>query len=403
VSAHIEDTPGGDPGDPIAKIGDLAAAAGIRRVHLLSWRDLDDVEAGGSEVHAAHVARLWAAAGLDVMLRTSHAQGHPTRVNRDGYRVVRKAGRYLVFPRAALSEMAHRAGPRDAMVEIWNGMPFFTPLWDHRPKVVLLHHIHAEMWQMVLGKDNPGLARFGDTVESKIAPWLYRRSRIVTLSESSKADMVSLRGFRAERISVVPPGIDPHFSPGGRRDEQPLVVAVGRLVPVKRYDLLIRSVAEARKRCAGLQLVIVGDGYEREMLDAVVAELDAEAWVSFAGHISEDEVVALYRRAWVVASASAREGWGMTLTEAAACGTPVVATRIAGHTDSVADGLSGLLTDGTADALGNAIADVVSDPVLRARLSAGALTHAGRLTWEATATGIMRALAEEAGRKRFRH
>jgi glycosyltransferase involved in cell wall biosynthesis len=393
----------GDVGnDPIAKIGDLAAAAGIRRVHMLSWRDLDDVEAGGSEVHAAHVARLWAAAGLDVMLRTSYAQGHPPRVTRDGYRVVRKAGRYLVFPRAALSEIAHRAGPHDAMVEIWNGMPFFSPLWDVGPKVVLLHHIHAEMWQMVLGADNPGLARFGDTVESRVAPWLYRRTRIVTLSESSKQEMVKLRGFRKDRITVVPPGIHPRFSPGGQRSERPLVVAVGRLVPVKRYDLLIRSVAEARRRCGEVQLVIVGDGYEREGLDTLVSELDAESWVTFAGHVSDDGVVDLYRQAWLVASASAREGWGMTLTEAAACGTPVVATRIAGHTDSAADGVSGILTEGTADALGAAIASVVTDPGLRRRLSEGALRHASTLTWEATATGIMRALGEEATRKRFR-
>ena len=115
--------------DAVAKIGDLAAAAGLRRIHLFSWRDLADVEAGGSEVHAANVARLWAAAGLDVTLRTSYAQGQSKTVVRDGYRVVRKAGRYLVFPRSVAAELAGRMGPHDALVEYWNGMPFFSPLW----------------------------------------------------------------------------------------------------------------------------------------------------------------------------------------------------------------------------------------------------------------------------------
>src|ERR1700737_1260792 len=87
-----------DDSDARAKLGDLAASAGIRRIHVLAWRDLDDVEAGGSELHIANVAKLWAEAGIDVTLRTSYAQGHPRRVTRDGYRVIRRAGRYLVFP-----------------------------------------------------------------------------------------------------------------------------------------------------------------------------------------------------------------------------------------------------------------------------------------------------------------
>ena len=98
-------------------------------IHMLSWRDLADVEAGGSEVHAANVARLWAEAGIEVTLRTSYAQGQAPVVTRDGYRVIRRAGRYLVFPRAAGSEMIGRHGPSDALVEIWNGMPFFSPVW----------------------------------------------------------------------------------------------------------------------------------------------------------------------------------------------------------------------------------------------------------------------------------
>src|SRR3954454_16226405 len=127
---------------PLQKLGDLAAAAGIRRVHMLSWRDLDDVEAGGSEVHAANVARLWAEAGIEVLLRTSYAQGQPRRAIRDGYEVDRRAGRYLVFPRAIASEMLGRHGEADALVEIWNGMPFFSPVWERKPKVVVLHHVH---------------------------------------------------------------------------------------------------------------------------------------------------------------------------------------------------------------------------------------------------------------------
>jgi glycosyltransferase involved in cell wall biosynthesis len=366
---------------------------------MLAWRDLDDPEAGGSEVHASTVAALWAEAGIDVTIRTSFAAGHPPVVERDGYRVVRRAGRYLLFPRAALAEIARLHGPRDAMVEIWNGMPFLSPLWTRSPKVVVLHHVHAEMWRMVLP---PGLARLGNAIERRWAPPLYRRERVVTLSESSRREIVDDLGFPAERVDVVPPGVDPRFTPGSRHGAPPpRVLAVGRLVPVKRFDVLIRAADEARRRVPGLTLTIVGEGYESEKLERQVRQLRAESWVTFTHGVSDTELVELYRSARLVASASAREGWGMTLTEAAACGTPAVATRIAGHVDAVAEDVSGLLADDEA-ALGRALARVAGDDDLWARLAKGAVHHAGGFTWEATAHGLLTALAEEASARGFR-
>ena len=380
-----------DAPDHKQKLGDLAAAAGIRRVHMLAWRDLDDVEAGGSEVHAAEVARLWSEAGIEVVMRTSYAQGHPPRARRDGYEVIRKAGRYLVFPRAALSEATHRYGRRDALVEIWNGMPFFSPIWASGPRIVFLHHIHADMWKMVLP---PNLARMGDTLERKVAPRIYRNSRMITLSPSSKAEMLEV-GFRDELVEVVPPGVDPRFRPGGTRSASPLVVGVGRLVPVKRFDRLIHAVVAARRSAPDLELVLVGTGPDRADLESLVESLDAGSYVRFAGRVEDDELVELYQQAWAVASTSVREGWGMTLTEAAACGTPAVATRIAGHEDAVAEGVSGLLADDEAD-MARHLARVATDAALRARLSAGALAHAGQFTWANTATRVLETLADEA-------
>jgi glycosyltransferase involved in cell wall biosynthesis len=379
------------PASAKAKLGDLAAAAGLRRIHMLAWRDLDDVEAGGSEVHAATIARLWSEAGIEVVMRTSYAQGHPPLEHRDGYQVIRKAGRYLVFPRAAGSEVLHRYGPRDGLVEIWNGMPFFSPLWATGPRVVFLHHVHADMWKMVLP---PRLATFGDTIERRVAPLLYRRSRMITLSPSSRQEMLDV-GFRPERIEVVPPGVDPKFTPGGTLSPTPTVLAVGRLAPVKRFDLLIRSVAKAREQAPDLSLTIVGAGPERGRLRALVASLAAEDFVTFEGRLSDQELVDHYRAAWVVASTSIREGWNMTLTEAAACGTPAVATRIPGHVDAVADGTSGLLADDL-DGIAASLVAIASDPDLRDRLRAGALEHSRQFTWQNTATRILEALADEA-------
>ena len=381
----------------LSKIGDLASEAGLRRVTMLAWRDLDDPEAGGSEIHASTVAKTWAEAGVEVTMRTSYAAGHPQVAVRDGYRVIRKAGRYLVFPRAMISQRAGWHGRSDGLVEIWNGMPFFSPVWATGPRIVFLHHHHAEMWDMTLP---PRLARIGRLVESRLAPPMYRRTNIVTLSDTAKGELVDEMGLPAERITVVRPGIDPQFSPGGGRAATPLIVAVGRLVPVKRFDLLIDVLAELRGRHPELEAVIVGEGYLREELEAQRHELGADSWIHLPGRVTDDELISLYRQAWVVASTSAREGWGMSMTEASACGTPVVATAISGHGDSVIPGVTGLLAEGRREPFADALEAVLGDPDLRGRLGEGGLQFASELTWDATALGTFEVLARDASERR---
>ena len=373
-------------------IGEIAERAGLKRIDVLAWRDFDDPEAGGSELHAHRVMVAWSEAGLDVSLTTSSVPGGRRVVRRDGYRVIRRAGRYSVFPRSILSGAVGRIGAGDGVVEIWNGMPFFSPVWARSPQITFLHHVHAEMWRMVLPR---GMAEFGHLLEHRIAPPFYRGSRIVTLSHSSKAEIVERLHLPADRITVTPPGVEPRFTPGGERSPVPLVVAVGRLVPVKRFHLLIEALVRIKADMPGLRAVIAGEGYERPALEALVRGHGAESWIELPGFVDADELVDLYRSAWVVASSSLREGWGMTVTEAGACGTPAVATRIGGHEDAVVDGKSGLLVDGNDDMV-RALAAVLRDDILRRRLGLGALERAGRLTWDATARGTLAALGAEA-------
>jgi glycosyltransferase involved in cell wall biosynthesis len=220
---------------------------------------------------------------------------------------------------------------------------------------------------------------------------------VITLSESSRRELVDELGFPESRVSVVSPGISDAFRPGGERAPVPLVVAVGRLAPVKRFPLLVEALLRLRQDHPDLEAVIVGDGEERPALEAQVAAAGAGEWLRLPGRVSDDELIDLYRRAWVLASASAREGWGMTITEAAACGTPAVVTRISGHQDAVVEGTSGLLAEPAE--LGAAIGRVLGDGALRARLSTGALAHAAGFTWEATAFSTLAVLAEDARRR----
>jgi len=379
----------------VGKIGDLAAEAGLRRIHMLAWRDLADVEAGGSEVHAATIAALWARAGIEVTIRTSYAQGALPESVRDGYKVIRRAGRYLVFPRAVGSEILGRHGARDGLVEIWNGVPFFSPVWARGPRVTWLHHVHEAMWPMVLP---PNLARAGQFLERRIAPPFYRTTKVITLSESSRATILDRMGMRPANVSVVPPGIDSSFCPSGDKSPTPKIVAVGRLMPSKAFDVLIDAVNRVREDVPA-SLVIIGEGYERDSLQRRVTELGAEEWCEIPGHISDSDLIDHYRSAWVLASASRSEGWGMTITEAAACGTPSVATRISGHVDAIDDGVTGLLVSNETE-LSDGILRLLTDHDLRSQMSESAKRWAESFTWERTAHDTLSVLAKEALRQR---
>jgi glycosyltransferase involved in cell wall biosynthesis len=389
LTSELRVIPGGSRATSLAEV---AEGAGLRRVEMLAWRDLDDLEAGGSELHAAEIASRWAEAGIEVTMRTSAVDGGAAHIERDGYRVVRRGGRHLVFPRVATRGVVGAIGRADGLVEIWNGMPFFSPSWARCPHIVFLHHVHAEMWRMTLRPTV--LARIGETIEARVAPPLYRRTPIVTLSSSSRDEIVEQLGLPADRVHVVPPGVEQRFRPGNSRATFPLVVAVGRLVPVKRFDLLIDALAEVHAEHPHLRAVIAGEGNERPLLEARIDHHGAGDWIELPGRVSDAELLSLYQQAWVVASASQREGWGMTLTEAGACGTPAVASRIAGHSDAVADGHSGLLFDDRAG-LVDQLRRIVADGSLRARLGRGAQVLASHRSWDGAALATLQVLADE--------
>lgn len=429
--------------DPVGKIGDIAAAAGIRRVEMVAWRDLDHPEAGGSELHAASVAERWAAAGIDVTIVASRPEGQNLPSTRDGYHIERPAGRYHIFAAVAAprtveriirhlpgrldppdrrrtdrdrtdrdrtdrnrtdrrltrSGWPHGATPGgtarrpapDATVEIWNGMPFFSPLWADRPRLVFLHHVHDRMWDLVLP---PILASAGRFIERRLAPPIYRSTPVVTLSDSSRDSIVSELGFDPAKVHVVEPGVDERFVPGRAKSERPLVVACGRLVRYKRFDLLVDTLVELKARHPGLQAVIAGEGAERADLESRVAGHGAAGWLKLPGYVDADELVELYQRAWAVASTSAFEGWGMTISEAAACATPAVVSPITGHTDVVADGITGFLAQPGREMVARLDA-LLSDPLLRHRMSRAARHRSAQLTWDRTALETMRLLADQ--------
>jgi glycosyltransferase involved in cell wall biosynthesis len=377
-------------------MAEAAAAAGISRIHMVCWRDLDHPEAGGAEEHTTQIGRHLVLAGLEVVHHTGELPSGPDEIVRDGVRVVRRGGRVGVFATSVTDELRGRMGPRDAMIDVFHGMPFFTPLWARGPRAAMIHHVHLGTWHHLL----PAPAdRVGHFIENRIVPFLYRNEIILTIADSTKHEIIEGLRLPEKNVRVVVNGIDPRFRPGGARNARPLVVAVARMMPQKGLTDLIPILAAVRERVPDLEAVIIGDGPQRPELEALRRAHGATEWLDLPGRLPDDELVAWYQRAWLAVSSSRREGFGLTLTEAAACGTPVVASRISGHVDAVVEGRTGHLVDGPVE-FADVVVDLLDDEARRAALSASARDVAASFTWDATAAAVLDALCEDAARRR---
>jgi len=374
---------------PEGNLDSLIDKSGINRVLILQWRDLDDPDAGGSEVHSHNIAEIWAAKGLQVTFRTSSVEESLRSISRSGYASVRSGGRYGVFLAAPMDVLTSRLGRFDALVEVWNGVPFMTPLLTRGPNMAFLHHQHGPLWDVAFPRP---LAGFGRFLERKIFPNFYRSTPIVTLSESSRSELSSVLGFRQKSIHVVEPGISHSFHPSLNKSEFPLVVIAGRLSPYKQIDRVINVINKVRSTVPNVKLEIIGEGPDYGRIRNVIESLPDGSWVSLRGRVSENELVDTYQRAWVTASASLSEGWGMTLTEAARCGTASVASNIPGHVDAVSNGVSGYLFDND-DEFEKHLVSLLSSRDNAISLGESAAEWSSRFTWEKAATESFRVLA----------
>jgi glycosyltransferase involved in cell wall biosynthesis len=228
--------------------------------------------------------------------------------------------------------------------------------------------------------------------ETRLAPALYGKDRIITISQSSKEEIVRELRFADGNVSVVAPGVDKLFSPTRGKSPTPLIVAVGRLVRSKRFDRVIKAAAKARRQVSDIQLIVVGSGSENSNLQDLVQESNYGNWIQFVGHVSDRELASIYSAAWLLVSASATEGWGMTVTEAARCGTPAAVTQSVGLCDSVIAGVTGVVVP--EEELSKSIVELMFDHDRRNRLSDSARERALSLTWDRTSYQVLNLLLD---------
>lgn len=365
----------------------------IQSVLLLCWRDTGHPQGGGSETYLQRIGAQLAESGVRVTLRTARYRGAARTEIVDGIRISRGGGRLSVYIWAGLAMVLARIGvgplrgvKPDVVIDSQNGIPFLARLAYGRRAMVLVHHCHRDQWP-VAGRL---MSRFGWFVESRLSPRVHRDNQYVTVSLPSARDLVDL-GVDASRIAVVRNGVDlaPAASLSLPRSVEPRIVVLSRLVPHKQIEDVLDAVALLAPVVPGLRLDVVGGGWWAERLVAHARRLGISSAVSFHGHVDESTKHEVLQRAWVHALPSRKEGWALAVIEAAQHGVPTVGYRSSGGlTDSIVDGVTGLLVDNHRG-LVTALETLLTDDVLRDQLGAKARVRAAEFSWSQSACSML--------------
>jgi glycosyltransferase involved in cell wall biosynthesis/O-antigen/teichoic acid export membrane protein len=364
-----------------------------RHILVLTDRDWTHPQGGGTGTNLYGQISRWVAWGHRVTVIAGDYPGAKREERLGPLLTVHRMGtRVTVFPRAAWAVLRGRIGrDADVALEVINGIAFFTPAWLRKPRVALVHHVHRRMYVEELGRVGAIAAWLLETIPLRL---LYRGTPFLTISNAARRDLIAV-GVPASDIHVTYLGVEPTQFARGERSPTPLLLYLGRLKQYKR----IENVLDVLEAIPEAELEIAGAGDHRPALEAEIARRGLAERVRMLGFVDEDSKPALYGRAWVALTASSAEGWCLTVTEAAACGTPSAALRVGGLPESIVDGETGMLADDVPE-LTEKVRAIVADPGLRDRLGKAAETRARSLTWENAAHGSLDVLAPAAEAER---
>ncbi len=359
------------------------------KILVLNWLDPENPQAGGAEVHLHQIFRRLVAWGHSVTLLCSAWPGCERRAALDGIEVHRVGSRYTLSLAAPLY-FRRRLRPErfDVVVEDLNKVPFFSPFWGvGAPVTLIVHHLF-------------GTAAFQEaSLPVATATWLlelpvarvFRSVPTAAVSDSTAEDLVR-RGIPRSGIEIIPNGVDLEvLSPLAREERFPeaTLLYLGRLKRYKRVDLLLQAVAVLVRRGTSCRLLVAGRGDDQPRLEVLRESLGLREHVEFLGFVSEVQKRDLLRKSWIHLLTSVKEGWGISNLEAAACGTPTIASDVPGLRDSVVHGRTGFLVPhGDVEILSRRIEELLGDEEERTRLGVGARSFAEGFGWDASARAM---------------
>jgi glycosyltransferase involved in cell wall biosynthesis len=352
---------------------------------IFNWRDIKSSWAGGGEIYVHELAKRWLKKGNTVTLFCANdpEKKLPKEEVIDGVRIVRKGGRFSVYFWAPFMYLTKLNKNTDFVVDIENGVPFFTPLFSLKKKIVLVYHVHGKQFFYELPFP---LNIIGFLIEKFIFPVLYFNTEVMAISQSTKGKLMEI-GFSKNKISIVEPGVmkaSPTFLKKTAKYSHPTIIYLGRIKKYKRLDILVNAFPEIIKRIPKIRILLAGWGTEAPFISDLIMKNGFKRNIHILGPISEKEKRIFLRKSWMIVNPSLNEGWGISIIEANSYGTPAVAFKVPGLSDAIKNNKTGFLATSNEDFI-DKIEQMLKNQKLRKKMEKESQRWADTLTWDKAA------------------
>lgn len=359
------------------------------RILLLNWRDIRNPLAGGAEIHIWKVFSRIVQQGARVAACCASFPDAEAYDNIDGVEVYRGGGPLAYWTAAPrLYRRAQRAFRPDVVIDFLNKAPLLSPLYVREPLFCFVHHLFGDAAPQEFRWPIPFALKFCES----LVPRIYAHVPFLAGSQSALDELHDL-GIPQDLLHFAPYGVETAQYRPGTKSPEPMIAFIGRLKRYKGVHHLIAAAPKLLQEFPHLQIKIAGDGDAVEEWRDLARRLHVEDHVEFLGAISEEEKVRLYQQAWTMCFPSLKEGFGLTVAEAALCETPTVAFDAPGLRDAVSHNATGLLAPyGDVDALRDALENVLRDETLRNALSVAARRRYANFSWDNAANVFLATL-----------
>lgn len=354
------------------------------RILIFNWRDLRHTWAGGGEIYIFEQAKRWVKMGNNVTLFCGQDIEKKLADFEiiDGIKIYRKGGRFSLYFWAFWYYKTIFKGKFDIVIDVQNGIPFFTPVYSTLPKVCYVYHVHGKQFFYELPVP---INYFGYFIERYAFPFFYRNIQIIAISETTKRQLARIN-FLNKKISIVYSGINSRKLKNSsyRKFSFPTILYLGRIKKYKRVSLLVNIFPKILETIPKARLIIAGWGTEASVIADLVMKSDHRRKISLLGPVTDREKKVLLSKSWLFVNPSIGEGWSIAVIEANLYGTPAVAFEVPGLAESIQSGKTGLLAQNEEDFI-NKICFILTKRKFREKMNKNSYLWAQKFNWDYSA------------------
>ena len=354
---------------------------------MLSWRGMGHPQAGGAEISTHEHTKRWVKAGHSVTLFTSYYPNSKKQERIEGIDIIRRGNQSLGVHFHAFWWYIFESHPKfDLVVDQFHGIPFFTPIFVKEKKLAFIHEVTKEVWRLnpLSNPFNFVPTIFGTFFEPFIFKLLYKNIPFMTVSDSTKTDLISW-GIPSNNITVIHNGfIVPTFNLPNK-EKNPTIIFLGALNKDKGIEDALRVFSIVNKSSRNWKFWVVGKGESHYLaqLKLLAKKLNIDERTKFYGFVTEGKKFKLLSKAHVLLNTSVREGWGLVVIEAAAVGTPTAALNVPGLRDSVVNGKTGIIDkNNSVNSIADEIINLLSDNQKYQKMREEAVKWSKRFSWK---------------------